>query len=274
MTYYDILEVKNTASLEVIQMAYKALAKKYHPDLNQGNIAVAEARMKLLNEAYRVLSDPNLRAEYDRRINSARQTTPNTSNTYSQNTNTSYSYQNTRTQDAKRASYVPPKGKPSKLWLAVLIIFIIVAVFASNGSEDKQTESFVDTEQEELMPVAAPYSGKILSGYERSDGSEITVTAAKNADCVVKLKSSSGSTKLSFYVRAGTTVTVGVPAEYMYVYFACGETWYGENELFGEQTTYSMDDELLDFTSYTWEYTLTPIENGNFSETPIDASDF
>lgn len=34
--YYKILQVASDASPEVIQMAYKALAKKYHPDLNPG----------------------------------------------------------------------------------------------------------------------------------------------------------------------------------------------------------------------------------------------
>ena len=37
MTYYEVLQVMPTASPEVIQMAYKALAKKYHPDVFQGN---------------------------------------------------------------------------------------------------------------------------------------------------------------------------------------------------------------------------------------------
>ena len=52
---------------------------------------------------------------------------------------------------------------------------------------------------------------------------------------------------MSFYVRAGDVVTIGVPAEYLYVYFASGDTWYGSTHLFGEQTSYSMDDEICDF---------------------------
>lgn len=80
---------------------------------------------------------------------------------------------------------------------------------------------------------------------------------------------------MSFYVRAGETVTVGVPADYLYIYFASGETWYGTTDLFGSNTNYSMDDELLDFTDgRSWTYTLYPVNNGNFSETPIDPDDF
>ena len=75
-------------------------------------------------------------------------------------------------------------------------------------------------------------------------------------------------------MRAGETVTVGVPAEFLYVYFASGTTWYGEDLWFGEDTYYFKDEKRLDFTQYTWEYTLSPVTNGNFEETPIDADEF
>ena len=68
MNYYDILEVSHNASPEVIQNAYKTLAKKYHPDVYQGDKSFAEEQMKQINEAYEVLSDPQKRMEYDRRI--------------------------------------------------------------------------------------------------------------------------------------------------------------------------------------------------------------
>lgn len=119
-----------------------------------------------------------------------------------------------------------------------------------------------------------PASGTILSGIEYNNGSKITVTAAYQSACVVKLKNSVGTTRLSFYVRAGDTVTIGVPAAFLYVYFASGDTWYGEEHLFGDNTYYSKDKNLLDFTNYSWEYTLYSTYNGNFTETPIDAEEF
>jgi curved DNA-binding protein CbpA len=48
MTHYEVLQVLPTASPEVIQMAYKALARKYHPDVFQGNKEYAETRMVLV----------------------------------------------------------------------------------------------------------------------------------------------------------------------------------------------------------------------------------
>lgn len=66
MTYYEILEVQPTASPEVIRMAYKALIRKYHPDVYSGDAAIANEMTKLINEAYEVLSDPQKKEMYDR----------------------------------------------------------------------------------------------------------------------------------------------------------------------------------------------------------------
>lgn len=66
--YYDILEVSQKASKEIIEKAYKVLAKRYHPDLQQANKKEAEEKMKLINEAYEVLSDDEKRKEYDAKL--------------------------------------------------------------------------------------------------------------------------------------------------------------------------------------------------------------
>ena len=63
--YYKILGVSKSASPEEIKKAYRKLARKYHPDLNQGD-KQAEQRFKEVNEAQEVLSDPEKRAKYDR----------------------------------------------------------------------------------------------------------------------------------------------------------------------------------------------------------------
>ncbi|MEM4734697.1 MAG: DnaJ domain-containing protein, partial [Candidatus Thorarchaeota archaeon] len=63
--YYSILGVSRNATQEEIKSAYRRLAKELHPDRNPGDKA-AEERLKLVNQAYEVLSDPEKRANYDR----------------------------------------------------------------------------------------------------------------------------------------------------------------------------------------------------------------
>ena len=60
--YYGILQVSPNAEQEVIEAAYRQLARKYHPDVYSGPDAAQ--RMRELNEAYEVLGDPRKRAEY------------------------------------------------------------------------------------------------------------------------------------------------------------------------------------------------------------------
>lgn len=61
--YYEILQVSPRAEPEIIEAAYRRLALKYHPDTNQ--TASATERMKWINQAYTLLSDPAQRAQYD-----------------------------------------------------------------------------------------------------------------------------------------------------------------------------------------------------------------
>ena len=64
--YYKILEVNQSASPETIDKVYKILVKKYHPDLQDDkNKIQAEEKIKKINEAYDILSNPTKREEYN-----------------------------------------------------------------------------------------------------------------------------------------------------------------------------------------------------------------
>ena len=60
--YYKVMQIHYEADSKMIETAYKCLCKVYHPDINTS--PDAPERMKELNEAYAVLSDPEKRAEY------------------------------------------------------------------------------------------------------------------------------------------------------------------------------------------------------------------
>ena len=69
--YYDILEINKNASPEIIEKAYKTLVKKYHPDLQENNLKNEyEEKLKKINEAYEILSDPEKRENYDLNLKS------------------------------------------------------------------------------------------------------------------------------------------------------------------------------------------------------------
>lgn len=73
-TLYEVLEVSENASAEVIEKAYKVLVKKYHPDLQSPeNRPASEKRMKEINEAYDILGDEAKRRQYDEKLSAQRE---------------------------------------------------------------------------------------------------------------------------------------------------------------------------------------------------------
>ena len=60
---YEVLQIHRRAELDVIRAAYRALARKHHPDFGGDSV-----RMVAINDAWRVLGDPDARAAYDAQL--------------------------------------------------------------------------------------------------------------------------------------------------------------------------------------------------------------
>jgi hypothetical protein len=78
--YYSILHVLPSAEIDVIKAAYKALARKYHPDTFDGDKAYAGKRMQEINDAFGVIGNSDKRKQYD-----AERRAANSQNDYSEN---------------------------------------------------------------------------------------------------------------------------------------------------------------------------------------------
>ena len=86
--YYDILEINKNASPEIIEKAYKTLVKKYHPDLQKNDLKIKyEEKIKKINEAYEVLSDPEKRKNYDLNLKNIEISADDYNNLYNENIN-------------------------------------------------------------------------------------------------------------------------------------------------------------------------------------------
>jgi hypothetical protein len=63
LNLYEVLQISARASPEMVQAAYRVMARTFHPDVNAS--PQAARMMRQINAAYRVLSDPERRARYD-----------------------------------------------------------------------------------------------------------------------------------------------------------------------------------------------------------------
>ncbi len=69
MDHYRVLQVTREAEPEVIERAFKALSRKYHPDTGPAHEREQRTRrMQTINEAYGVLRDPGSRRSYDQSL--------------------------------------------------------------------------------------------------------------------------------------------------------------------------------------------------------------
>ncbi|HRG38227.1 MAG TPA: DnaJ domain-containing protein [Bacteroidia bacterium] len=132
--YYILLGIKNTASLEEIKVAFRNLAKKYHPDKNQHN-EHADHLFKEIQEAYETLSNTEKRRKYDLKFSYANNYQQIKNKRYAPYTGNAYQYAQQQAQQQRYTSYESEpakeivKEKKSGTDPFLFVISIIVAIF-------------------------------------------------------------------------------------------------------------------------------------------------
>jgi curved DNA-binding protein CbpA len=191
--YYILLGVKNAASYDEIKIAYRNLAKKYHPDKNPDN-KKAEEFFKEIQQAYDTLSDPVKRKIYDLKL------TPPPIGMQAK-TNTQYNgnaYQFAQQQAQKKNQFYnnikqQPKKKDKtesyQILVSVAVAFILL-YFIISYSTDKASEpsrqlianskSENSKKNESKQPVPVKMISAFDSPYTTFFGDEIIDERSKN----------------------------------------------------------------------------------------------
>ena len=233
MNYYEILRVSPDAPPEVIQAAYRALIKKYHPDTNRSPNAAEFTHQ--LNEAYSVLSDAERRIRYDSELlykfNSAN---PQNSK-YTQD----HKYESGRkardSEQTNGATTQPSAKKPMPVILASvffisLSIFVYGLINSSGGHSASQSKSTAPPKSQAEESDSSQASNNSGSATPASDikstvtpiQSEKSEATGANGETRIQLEPDGGTyvapvtindaVRLKFTVDSGAA-DVSVPAD-------------------------------------------------------------
>jgi hypothetical protein len=127
-------------------------------------------------------------------------------------------------------------------------------------------------------PQSLPLSGVLRGavGQSNSTGPLTIKTRTGSGNYYVKLvEKHSGTTRMTIFIRSGETTSMAVPSGTYEMRYATGQTWYGEETLFGDSTSYNKADSDFTFSSglgYTVELYLQQF--GNLETESINKDNF
>lgn len=190
--YYELLEVSPRASREVIELAYKAVAKKYHPDLNDAAKQIVYSRkMALINEAREVLLNDIKRIRYDSRYKehysdakvnnpsnyaTKASTNNNDANFNAKNNNADDKNQTTQDEDNKSRSdntnstkkVIDESGNDRIANILMLVVFsVVVTVILGMASDYSYTQPSATSTYQRILETT-----QTQNRYRASDSDE------------------------------------------------------------------------------------------------------
>ena len=123
---YKLLQVSENADQEIIQAAWRRLVLRYHPD--RSTKPNAREMTQRLNDAYAILGDPVLRAEYDRELR--RRTSSSSSGTGQASSRTSQNRPPSPPPPRRASEPEPTGGDSADGFPVTLMLAVVVAVVA------------------------------------------------------------------------------------------------------------------------------------------------
>lgn len=201
------------------------------------------------------------------------------------------------------------KRSSSPIAWVILLVVLAIGFYRSEVWKPKYKGEYTWTESVPTAtstpsprPTATPkpynaYNGQILKKTDYESICPFTIEAPEGYDYYVYLqyeKAPSNSTEkrkpaasaashpeedIAFYLKSGQSVTIDVPVGTYKLFYAVGETFFGEKLLFGDRTRFYSSDDLLTFYTddqycHGHTVTLTAVVNGNFDTDPILESAF
>jgi curved DNA-binding protein CbpA len=151
-SYYEILEISQTASTEEIKKAYRKLAFKYHPDRNKEK--KTEEIFKIISNAYEVLSNKEKKSKYDIEYKQKIYEEQNQYKPYT--TKNEYTTRRNSNENDDYLSFL------SKWYPLVIILFILIIIdFLSSDKKTTTGNKKADFELEQQKRDNRPQSGEL-----------------------------------------------------------------------------------------------------------------
>ena len=245
--YYQILQIKPTATNAEIKAAYRKLAKLFHPDKNPG----AEEKFKIIKEAYETLIDSVRRNKYDlkRNYNIAIQT-PKTEPVKKQKTytfnepelkhrqyyQTHYKTKSTGYTNQKQASTKTNYKELTYILIsipaAVALLLILVNIYQLPKHEKTKTNASIVSE---IKTSESPYTATFgKNKFDTLSKSYIKIINPSTNDALVFLRNDSGKVIRHYFIEHNYQLYMEqLPAGLYNLYYYTGNGFTNSNYLFG-----------------------------------------
>jgi curved DNA-binding protein CbpA len=159
LNYYDLLGISITASGEEIKAAYKRLALLYHPDKNPAT----EELFKEINNAYQVLSHPELRARYDLRLQyqQENEATPPPAPNYRRPNPYTYERRYRPRPKFEYERWLSKENLKSTLYAFLIALAIgtltMTTIWVNNYYQEKEYQAFLETRRATFLVIKSNF---------------------------------------------------------------------------------------------------------------------